>query len=243
MINYQLQSRLDKYREYAAKWNKPSWKDGRFSHVVPFGTEHSGRGKKGERFTDAKDTYGEIIIDCNSRECPHWMDGGWYADNWQDSVIEYGVARIHHAKGTDYVPVTWNTNCDGATYHFSHAERNLKSDHCNGDVWQDDSWRCAMINALIHANRIAEREAEECREWDARDHAEQSILTAKELIADTRAKTLALLKERRTLKGIEAPNACAALTGTVRLNLQAIRDARKDISRWQEDFWSAVPNW
>lgn len=209
--------------------------------VYKFGTELVGRGEgkdRHKRYTDSPDHYGDIVLKSSDRGLPRWCEDGWYADTYQNDVLEYGVCRIRTPKGCLYVAVTWHTDCDGATYHFDDSILMRK-----GPYITEDHER-AILDVLRYANRCAELEAEKCRDDDAKFQAEQAIEYAREEIQSLRDKTRDLLHERRELKGLApAPAICETIRQKVSQNISRVAELRENISKWSDDYWSAVPNW
>lgn len=227
MLTHKQTARLARLREGRAKGHTCQ------RSITPFGTELSGRGEKGERCTGRVDTYGELVW--NSEQDARGTNG-YFADHWQDECVRFGVAKIRHAKGVDYVPVTWSDGYGGATYHFRCAEQVPKGS-------PEESHRECIQDVSVYADSCAELQAEEEREYAAKDSAEQEIEAAQEEIRVTRDGLRELLTELRKMHGADSPAICSAVTSTCRQMIADIREARERIAELQGDFWKAVPGY
>jgi hypothetical protein len=76
------------------------------------------------------------------------------------------------------------------------------------------------------ADSIAERDAESQREYRTAWEAGQRSAELAETVAKLRREALAILAERRAVRGIEAPNLCRAIRDRLESILDDIRDAR-----------------
>lgn len=204
-----LQRRLQTYRERATAYGRP-WQEVRYPSTLPFGTTFTGTGPKGQRYTEQTDTYGTIVLTCDDRTRSSRSDNtGWYADSFQDSLVKYGVARISTPKGRLYVPVTWNTDSVGATYHFADRILVPKNDPVHKDSYDSESTHSEAIQDVMrYADSCAEYEAEECREYAAKDAAEQRIESLNEEIDDAKDSIRAIRTEVRANAVANAPAVC-----------------------------------
>jgi hypothetical protein len=237
------EARLAKYRakaESAQNERYRNWREWRFRSTLPFGTELAGRGEKGERYTDDKETYGPLVW--NSKDVGGRNHTGWYADNFQDSLILFGVAKVRTPRGPLYVAVTWNTGADGATYHFNHSTLVSKEDsRADSNGWSAEWRHDEAIREVSHwADSCAEHEAEEERKHDAEFQAEHQIEDAQEAIRTAKDELRELLRERREKRKIESPAICRAITDTARRLIADIRESRERIEELQDNYWHAV---
>ena len=148
---------------------------------------------------------------------------GYYADNFQDAVIQWATVKIapankKHGRDALFAPVTYCTGWEGVTLHLDEA----------GEA--DDARRWG--------ERIAEREANQAREEDAKFQAENQIDDARSAIHAGNKATLALLAE---LRHAALP---PAICGAVRERLQEYLAERKaqfaTITKLERNYWDAV---
>lgn len=109
---------------------------------------------------------------------------GYYADNCQHTVICWCVIKIapanrKHAREAIYAPVTYGTGYEGVTIHVDHSG--------------------SLDDAKRRGEQLAEREADESREYHAKDQAEQRIEEARERIHEINKTVIPCLKELRTV--------------------------------------------
>ena len=155
---------------------------------------------------------------------PHREAGGcnWYADNHQDAVIKSAVLQLPARDGAPrYIPATYCTDWDGAT--------------CYPLDWYDTQEEAARAAASY-----AEQEAEQSRDYYARDRAEQDTAEAREEIHRINAEALALVREIKKQGRAFSPAICHALRGQL---LEFMSDRREQfaiIDARAADYWSAV---
>lgn len=138
---------------------------------------------------------------------------GWFTDSFHLETVAGYVLQLPARDGRPrYVPaIQWSCN-DSATV------RPL-------DVYD------SALDAAGAADRWAEREAESEREYQTAWQAGSQWADLGADIASTRRELLAILAERRKVKGLEAPALCAAITDSVHRLLDDIREAREERSR------------
>lgn len=145
---------------------------------------------------------------------------GWYADNDQDSLIKGTVLQLPSRHGVkQYVPATYHTDYDTCTVYLN-------------DTGPDRE------QAARDADRNAEIEAEESREFYAKDAAEQQIAEAREEIHRINKETLAVLKEIKTVT--LPPHMCSLFKGAVRQHLADRKAQFERIAELKDDHWNAV---
>lgn len=83
------------------------------------------------------------------------------------------------------------------------------------------------------ADRLAERDAETQRDYSAAWAAGSRFAELGETVAGLRTKALAILAERRAVRGIAAPNLCQAIRDRLESILDDIRDARAKRAKLQ----------
>jgi len=125
------------------------------------------------------------------------------------------------ARRSSYIPATYCTDWDGAT--------------CYPLDWYDTKEEAAYAAASY-----AEEEAEQNREFYARDQAEQDTAAAREEIHRINADALALVREIKKQGRTFSPAICQALRGHL---LELMRDRREQfaiIDARAADYWSAA---
>ena len=146
----------------------------------------------------------------------------WYADSDQMAVIKSAVMQLPSRDGSPvYIPATYCTDWDGAT--------------CYPLDWYDTKEEAARAAASY-----AEQEAEQSRDYYARDRAEQDTAEAREEIHRINAEALALVREIKKQGRAFSPAICQALRGQL---LEFMSDRRKQfaiIDARAADYWSAA---
>lgn len=164
-------------RPDAANWRY--WKP---SKGTLFAAPNNVRGPEGQIYSDTIGQYGEeLSARADDRNCG-LRHSGWYADNFQNELIEPRVCRMRSARGTLYIPATRRTECDGTQHYIKDAELVPRG--------SDESAHDAAIrDAMRTADHYAEREAEDCREDDAKYQAEQQTEDCREEIHQARDRS------------------------------------------------------
>lgn len=146
---------------------------------------------------------------------------GWYTDSFQDASYIPVVLQLPARDGKEqYVPAIRHSDWDTCTVYLNEMTDDKK---------QAANW----------ADRNAEREAESCREEDAKDQAEQQIAEAREAIHTINKEVLPALKE---LKGANlTPGICAVVRTGISELLADRRSQFSTIKKLEDDFWQAVP--
>lgn len=234
--------RLQQYRHEAAtgKWVRPlTWRDTKQHHTSPWGAPRANnvRGEKGEIFSESLDQYGvdlgTVQDVCGRRAFDHT---GWYADNYQDELIVAHVCRMRCPRGTLYIPATLRTESDGTIHYLADAELVPKG------AGPDDH-EAAQREAARSADHYAEREAEDCRDYCAKDSAERDIEQAREAIHETNKAALVLLaviKGTRKVGGTFSPGICGAVQSRIRALLFNRAKQFEIIREREANYWSAV---
>lgn len=165
---------------------------------------------------------------------------GWHADNYYQELIKPAVVafrdprqligecedpngwtRLTHLQ---YLPATYRTESDGATIDAS----------CYYETARD---------AARAADDMAEREAEDSREYCAKDAAELEIEEKRTEIHEINREFLALSAEAKKAKANPYPgHVCAAVREKLADLLANRREAFERIEELKDDFWAAVPN-
>ena len=160
---------------------------------------------------------------------------GYYSDNFQHGTIKFGVLKLRHARGIDYIPVTYSDEWDGVTAYIGDAYR--------VDKGQDQDVHDAAIRDMAYrADRCAELEADACRDDDAKQRAEEQISEHQDAIQQARAEArqlIAAIREQRQQAAIN-PTICDVLKASLRSLGLDVQRARDSIKSLQADYWSAV---
>lgn len=146
---------------------------------------------------------------------------GWYADNFQSAMYVGVVLQLPARDGVEkYVPAIRHTDFDTATVYLAE----ITEDKDSAARWADQN---------------AERQAEESREFDAKDQAEQQIAEARTEIHVINRQLLPALKD---LKGANLkPSICSMVRAGITDLLGERAEQFRTIKKLQDDFWKAVP--
>lgn len=146
---------------------------------------------------------------------------GWYADNDQNDLYVGQVYQLPARNGVEqYVPALVHSGYGTGTLYL-------------GDVGPDKE------QAARDADHYAQKEAEESREADAKDQAEQQILEAREEIHRINKEVLPALKDIKGHK-FSVP-VCSMLRAGILEHLADRRNAFNTIKKLEANFWDAVP--
>jgi len=146
----------------------------------------------------------------------------WYADNDCYAVIKSAVLQLPARRGTpQYIPAVYCTVWGGAT------------------AWPLDRYDTADEAARAAAG-YAEREAEESREYHAKDAAEQQIEEKRAEIHDINAAALALIREIKAAGASFSPAVCLALRDRLEDMMEERRAAFARIEALRADPWQSV---
>ncbi len=234
--------RLQQYRGEALnpRWVRPlTWRDTRQHHPSPWGAPRANnvRGPEGQIYSEQLDQYGADLGPVNTIFPRVFGHAGWYADNYQDARIVAHVCRMRSPWGTLYIPATRNTDCDGTVHYFGDVERVPK-----GATEEEHDSACR--EAARSADHYAEKEAEECREDNAKWQAEEDIRQAREEIHEVNKAVLALAREMKQYGPILKPRyICEALRAQIAGYLRDRAEQFKIIKEREDNYWSACPGY
>jgi hypothetical protein len=238
--------RLQQYRDEAEspKWIWPlTWRDTKQHHASAWGAPRANnvRGPEGQIYSEQLDQYGADLGPAG-KLFPRLIDhNGWYADNYQDALIVGHVCRMRCPRGTLYIPATRNTDCDGTVHYINDAELVPRG------ATEDDHDK-ACREAARSADHYAEKEAEDCREDNAKYMAEADIEAARAEIHRGNAEALALIREikqqrRPPFADAFTPAICTALRNQVTNYLHARAKQFAIIREREADYWTAAPGY
>ena len=227
---YKTANRLNHYRNTGAKY---SGKSSDWRYWVRNGlwaAPSNVRGEEGQMFSEYVDQVGDFIGE--GHEITGGRVTGFYADSFQGEMVKFGVCKLRCPKGVLYIPVTWRTECDGSTHYLGDCELVPKG----ADEYAHE---CAKKEAAGSAEYYAEKEAEDCREDDAKYRAESDISEAKNRIHEINKKALALIAEIKKHGGFT--NAiCLALREKIGDYLEDRAAQFAIIAERENNFWSSV---
>lgn len=227
--------RLQYYRAMAAKYPGRDWRDW-INRGRTFAAPSNARGEDGRIYSEALGQYGEPLGAAHAL-FPRMLDHtGWYADNFQDSLIVGHVCRMRCPKGTLYIPATVNTDCDGTVHYINDAELAPK-----GATEEEHDQACR--EAARSADHYAEKEAEKAREAEAKDRAEQDTMEARKAIHEVNKAALALIREAKAQPGGYTPAVCAAVRASITGYLRERSEHFATIAEREADYWSACPDY
>lgn len=169
--------------EFIAWRNAKEWRSSaktRAQMLALCGKDQTNR--NGKIYTHETEDFAPIVW--NSRTDNRRNTTGYYSDNFQNECIYWCVVKIAPANrkaGRDalYAPVTYSDCFEGVTIHIDHA----------GSLDDAKRW----------GDSIAEREADEAREYDAKYYAEQQIEDARAEIHAINRKVIPCLRELKTV--------------------------------------------
>lgn len=154
---------------------------------------------------------------------------GWYADNYQDSLMVGGVWQLP-ARGTDeqreiYVAGVMDPN----------------NDDC---AWIDWDISGTKEHAARWADQMAERMAEEEREYQAKESAKLRQEDIDEEITKLNTQIKALILEMRQTKVLNGLNIKSPIRLALRAQVTAMREQITELeaekTKLEDDYWSAV---
>lgn len=225
--------RLESYRAKAAecqgRGHLANWKYWK-RHI--WSTRDNARGPDGQIYSESLEQYGDNLGDAHEldRGMKHT---GWYADNWHDDLMRGAVCKMRTSRGIYYIPATYCTGWDGTIHYMNDAVLVSKG----GDEYDHDQ---AIREAARSADHWAEREADEAREYHAKDQAEQKIEAAREEIHDINQRALALIREIKAAGKSYTPAVCDAIRATLQGAVDKRRRAFRRIDRFTDNPWAAV---
>lgn len=231
-------ARLTYYKAYAAEYPKhtPTWRAARWQKPTILANGKSSLTWSEDRkqiFVDSLEDAPVILVG-DAHALAKIDHTGWYVDQYQDDVLKGAVVAIRNPRtlqGEDdntgnkthlqFYPVTYSTAWDGATIYISEVYETARE-------------------AAYRADRIAERLAEDEREYQAKEQARIDIDEAKAEIHDMNREFLALRAETKQAGQSYTPHVCEA----IREKLRDILDERERlfdrIAKLQDNFWFAV---
>lgn len=185
-----------------------------------------------------------IFVDSLER-CPLNLEGdaheltrldhtGWYTDHHCDDVLKGAVVAYRNPRTLD--------SEDAETGNLSHKVY-LSATYCTGwdgaTIYTRHSYETAS-DAAQAADRIAERMAEDEREYQAKSEAEQQTLSAREEIHELNRQFFALRGEMKKLAPVQAPTICATLHADLKRIIRERSRLFDRIAKLTDNYWIAV---
>jgi hypothetical protein len=155
---------------------------------------------------------------------------GWYMDSHQDNTVWGEVYQLPSRKGEPvYVPAM--------------STRDDEQYNNHGAILDFHSTTADLISAIRSADQMAERFAEEEREYQARDSAKCRIADNLESIATAYADFKALCKEvRANCDAVkELTHIRQLIHAEFRRVKRGIAKLRRENAKLADNFWSIVP--
>lgn len=244
--------RLEYYRRKATEANarvKPNEAGTNWKHCRYYGKPAFLKTGSISRSEDGEKLFFDSLNDwpCSSYQDAHDVakldHTGWYADSFQDNLIRGAVVafrkphKINDEFEDDnyyyadefkshvfYYPATYSTEWDMATVYL--------------DEYTD------IKDCARRADQLAECEAEEAREYDAKDQAEQQIDDAKRELHELNRETLQVIRELKQNSTVDLFEGKAALCRVIREHIEDVMEKRAElfekIAKLKDDPWSAV---
>lgn len=241
-INFYLESRLSNVKKLAGEWAKHN-PEGAYKSALNHQVKYKRKGwikydtanhyHDGDLCLESIDNFDHVSIQDVSRRSFDYS--GYYADNFQGELIKPYIVRIKTSKGLFLAPAIAYSESDTATIYLS------KGEFCSNDQESINYDTCAYQMARI-ADKIADREAEQGREDDAKYQAEDQAdtLKADNLQARESAHELILaIKNQRKIGEIVTP-ICNALISEIKGLRRTIQRNNQRISELKADYWQAV---
>lgn len=174
--------------------------------------------RNGKIFVHETTDYAPIVWDS---QIDNMRCTGYYVDNYQDTLVCWCVIKIapkQRNRDVLYAPVTYSSEYEGVTIHVDNA----------GSLDDAKQW----------GEQLAEREAEESREYHAKDQAEQRIEEERERIHEINRTVIPCLRELRTVTLSSA--ICSMLRAKIMDYLRERKTCFARIELLTNDPWEAV---
>lgn len=167
-----------------------------------------------------------LVVDCwpGRRFLRHH---GWYTDDYQEETLEAYAVRLTDFPRLMFAAIR-NSMGDGLRVHLDDwQEIDFANDHDATDAARD---------AIQAADSIAEREAEEAREFYRREAKKQEIEDAKAELAENRHEVRRLISELRRLCPTDLPTTFPAAAAAVRAELaRLLRERSRTLQTIAQD--------
>ena len=245
-INRDLEIRMLQYRNEAKKHNSVypnkliTWKQARkeypMNKVGPIALKkpaYFGRAllaQKDALYLDAfEDMPGYIEEPKDADKCCQMDYNGWYTseDGWTGETLIPVVVSIRH-------PQKINPENESHIFYIAGTKH---SDWDGVMVYTDELFECEG-DAARRADRIAEEEAEQCREDDQEYQAEQKIKKLKTEYHELNTKALKVIKDARNASGIFPASICKLIKSKLDETLERKRDILRGVKELTDSPWT-----
>lgn len=218
----------DKAKVFRSAFRQPGWRNGDGGYAA-YVTKEFGLGGEGNRRPDELNTWyshSGALSFCREPKPAHKVitirHTGWYADNDQQKLFVPVVAQLPgHENGERWIAGYEDQECRCYTFDLS----------CTYEEARD---------AAHAADSMAQHDAEESREFYAKDAAERDIWLARAEIHQINQEALKLLREAKGKTF--SPAVCSAVKAAMHGFLAERQEQFKIIADREHDYWSAVPN-
>jgi len=242
-INYLLQSRFDAIKKRAVDYQKfnPS---GSYDYALKWQVKYERKGyiqsdtanhyHDGNLCLESLDLFDAVPIQEVSRRAFDYS--GYYADSFQCEMVMPYIVRIKTSRGLFIAPAIAYNDSDMATIYLS------RGDFCNTNNIDSDLAHSMYYEMARIADCIAEKLADEGREYDAKFQAEDQ---AEGLKYDNKAALKAAraliqgIRDQRDIGQIVAP-ICDALMAEIKSLRHSIHSNNERIAALKNDYWLAV---
>lgn len=242
-INFYLESRLANVKKLADSWAKHN-PDGAYKSALNHQVKYKRKGysrndtanhyHNGDLCLESLDNFDALPIQEVSRRSFDYS--GYYADNFQQELINPYIVRIKTSRGLFIAPAIAYSDSDIATIYLSKGGYVDKTQDFQREY---EAWAHTCAG---RADRIADRLAEQGREDDAKFQAEDQAdtLKADNLQARKEAHDLIqAIKTQRKIGEIVTP-ICNALISEIKGLRRTIQRNNQRISELKADYWQAV---
>jgi hypothetical protein len=187
---------------------------------------------KDELYLDSfEDMPGYITEPKDADKCCHMDHTGWYTDDFSNGTIIGVVVSFRHPQDINpdneshifYMAGTKHSDWDGVTVYTRHTYQTERE-------------------AARRADKIAEREAEECREEDQKYHAEQKIEELKTEYHELNVKALEVIKDARNASGLFPASICELIKNKLDETLERKRDILRGVKELTDSPWM-ISDW
>ena len=208
------------WRDYLGQWESdPTYRD-RLRHAYVYNPESTSN--KHCRWIESTRLAGLRFVGFSDEILPRMGHRGWYADSFQDETYRGAVYQLPARHGQSvYVHGYNDPNNKGAAFLCFEST--------------DDK-----EDAARWADGMAERMAEDSREYEAKDSAQVQIGELRDEIAQHRADARAIVREMKANRVAYGPAVCRALRDHIASHRADSRKAWKRIEALQDNYWLAV---
>lgn len=221
--------RLKLLKEIAQKYSKP-WREVRYQTYL---NQH--RGFESNYFeSDPSVLPGFRTCTPSDEILTHLKHTGWYTDPYHD----FGILRGHvlvtrWGKFAYVIPVTIHSEWDGHSIHLKDAIKIKASEAWDEQGYRSSELESAMREVAMIANRYAEREAKEEREYQIKEIAQETISKLRSEIKGIRSQIRSAISELRNTK--LPPTLCELIRSQISSMRGTVQSKLKSIHKWEDN--------